>query len=333
MDDIGLYDALFEFINSNDVKTKILSLELLKIITESDPSGMRSHIMLKLELLAKLIKIFVEDIEPTVKNEISDLITSLLESQSPESEESSTPLINIFYKDYAYELFKPLIEIEDKDISPGDPNTYLIYKLLQLASSFIFLHGLKMRQFFINKNILGKSKWIIGGRNKELTLEYLSLLRTCIGTKLKDLTDHIVKEDLFKTVIDLYLVNKSRNNLITSALLELFQFINDLKSARLIKYIMSNYYSLLFDIKETDIFQNLKKQYDQILNQEKINEIAYFNIIKENEKYEQAMEEERYFEDDFDDDEEEEDERESLKRERNDDADDSITTPKKKKKF
>lgn len=334
MENIGLYDGLHKFIESEDLKTRLSSLELIKLIAESDPTSLRAYILSNSKLLGSLVKLFVHDKDSSIHNEISEIIINLMNLQSQDEDEHVKKLVNLFYEDFAVDLFKPFIGDEYKNVAAGDPESHLLYKLLQLAKAFVQAHGYKMRPFFIRHNILGNAKWMFKSKDRQLTLEYLDLIRTCIGSKQKDLINLIIDQDIFKEIIDLYLKNRKMYNLIDSAILELFYFIKDSKITSLVKFIIANYYSALSDIKDVKVFENLKEIYDEIIEKEKKNEIAYLNMLKENEKFEEALAEERFF--DASDDEEEINREETHKRNRSEDFEsneENYSTPTKKKKF
>lgn len=74
---------------------------------------------------------------------------------------------------------------------------------------------------------------------------------------------HIIKGNLFAPVVDAFIRNNSRYNLLESAILELFEFIKaeDIKS--LCTYVVENFSKIFDEIEYVQTFKHLKARYDQ----------------------------------------------------------------------
>lgn len=74
---------------------------------------------------------------------------------------------------------------------------------------------------------------------------------------------HIVKCNLFAPVVDAFIRNNGRYNLLESAILELFEFIKteDIKS--LCTYLVENFSKIFDEIEYVQTFKHLKARYDQ----------------------------------------------------------------------
>lgn len=74
---------------------------------------------------------------------------------------------------------------------------------------------------------------------------------------------HIVKGNLFAPVVDAFIRNNGRYNLLESAILELFEFIKieDIKS--LCTYVVENFAKIFDEIEYVQTFKHLKARYDQ----------------------------------------------------------------------
>lgn len=74
---------------------------------------------------------------------------------------------------------------------------------------------------------------------------------------------HIVKGNLFAPVVDAFIRNNGRYNLLESAILELFEFIKieDIKS--LCTYVVENFTKIFDEIEYVQTFKHLKARYDQ----------------------------------------------------------------------
>jgi len=64
-----------------------------------------------------------------------------------------------------------------------------------------------------------------------MCLAALRLLRKCIGLKDEFYYRHITRLDLFRPVVDTFVANAHKYNLLNSALIELFDFIRVVSDA------------------------------------------------------------------------------------------------------
>ena len=65
-------------------------------------------------------------------------------------------------------------------------------------------------------------------------LAALRLLRKCVGLKDEFYNRHIVRLDLFRPVVDIFVATKHKYNLLNSALVELFEFIRVVSDSLLV---------------------------------------------------------------------------------------------------
>lgn len=72
-----------------------------------------------------------------------------------------------------------------------------------------------------------------------------------------------MKSNLFAPVVDAFVRNNGRYNLLESAILELFEFIKieDIKS--LYTYFVENFGKIFDDVQYVQTFKTLKNKYDQ----------------------------------------------------------------------
>lgn len=86
---------------------------------------------------------------------------------------------------------------------------------------------------------------------------------------------YIVKGNLFAPVVEAFIRNNGRYNLLESAILELFEFIKleDIKS--LCTYVVENFEKIFEEIQYVQTFKNLKNKYDQHQDRLKDKEKGY----------------------------------------------------------
>lgn len=74
---------------------------------------------------------------------------------------------------------------------------------------------------------------------------------------------HIVKGNLFAPVVEAFLRNNGRYNLLESAILELFEFIRQEDIKSLLTYFVESFGKFFDDVQYVQTFKTLKSKYDQ----------------------------------------------------------------------
>lgn len=161
----------------------------------------------------------------------------------------------------------------------------LLGLVLELLSFCVEHHTYHIKNCIINKDLLRRILVLMKSTHTFLVLGALRFLRKIIALKddfynrrvstnstdwLKFLTltshslyRHIVKGNLFAPVVDAFIRNNGRYNLLESAILELFEFIKieDIKS--LYTYFVENFGKFFDDVQYVQTFKTLKNKYDQ----------------------------------------------------------------------
>lgn len=74
---------------------------------------------------------------------------------------------------------------------------------------------------------------------------------------------HIVKGNLFAPVVDAFIRNNGRYNLLESAIFELFEFIKVEDIRSLYTYVVENFWKIFDEIEYVQLFKHIKARYDQ----------------------------------------------------------------------
>ncbi|KAH1209067.1 Serine/threonine-protein phosphatase 4 regulatory subunit 3 [Glycine max] len=88
------------------------------------------------------------------------------------------------------------------------------------------------------------------------------------GVALQDehLVDHFVRSDLLKPIVDAFVANGNRYNLLHSAVLELFEYIRKENLKLLLKYIVDSFWDQLVKFEYLVSIHSLKVKYEQCLD-------------------------------------------------------------------
>jgi hypothetical protein len=94
-----------------------------------------------------------------------------------------------------------------------------------LLSYCVRCHTYRMKFFVLRNNLVARVLELLKQPDKFLKLSALRFLRACVGVKDDYLNRHLVKKDHFAPVFALFQANGSRDNLMSSAVIDIIDFI------------------------------------------------------------------------------------------------------------
>ncbi|XP_018797328.1 PREDICTED: serine/threonine-protein phosphatase 4 regulatory subunit 3 isoform X1 [Bactrocera latifrons] len=269
---LGILQALEITLVMNDQKTKSASIDILTAIVEFSPLVVRNYTLQQLNrtegdrmLLNIAIEQMLSDSEPElgVAVQLMGIIKILLEPESMLTEKAD--FLNFFYKHSIQTLIAPLLinTIGDRPDSEDYQTAQLLGIVLDILSFCVEHHTYHIKNFIIQKDLLKRILVLMKSTHTFLVLGALRLLRKIIALKDEFYNRHIVKGNLFAPVVDAFIRNNGRYNLLESAILELFEFVKleDIKT--LCVYFVENFSKIFDEIEYVQTFKYLKNRYDQ----------------------------------------------------------------------
>jgi hypothetical protein len=94
-----------------------------------------------------------------------------------------------------------------------------------LLSHCVKTHTYRMKYFVLRNNIVGRVLELLKYDDKFLKLAALRFVRACVGVKDDFLNRHFVKKDHLTPVFALFVANHPKDNLISSAIIDLVEYI------------------------------------------------------------------------------------------------------------
>ncbi|KAK9464030.1 component of IIS longevity pathway SMK-1-domain-containing protein [Lipomyces oligophaga] len=220
--------------------------ELILAILDHDPSLLRassskSHSQ-HVAILDTMIDLLLSESDFGVISQISDAIQILLDPFSGQvidmfrkqsdmlpHQRSEDPEVEIFldsfYSQFADKLFAKFKSISStlKHIATAEVSLYVC--LCDLICSFIRYHGYRSRTFLVESSILQNIVILFEGSHKSLKLAALRCFRQCLSTNDEFYYRFLMSNKLFGPIIKMTSVIALKNNLLSSACLEFFEFI------------------------------------------------------------------------------------------------------------
>jgi len=271
LDNKGLFHVLYRTLSMENPKLRMISVEILLMVVEFDPSLLRAFILSqapKYELLKHLIHLYDNDHESGLQQLMTDVFRHLLDltpkrDEKPSQVQQKGEFVTLFYADFAKILFEPLLRKLPPSGTHTEAEGLVKYNLLELLSHFVVNHGFRVKYFLLNSPLLKKILKLLKCKDKYLGLAVLRFFRAIVSSKDQFYHRHIVKEDLLRPIVETFFENE-KYNLVNSAIIGLFEQIKAENSKQLIVYFVETYYPRFSKVDYVRTFRELKEQYEQL---------------------------------------------------------------------
>lgn len=274
---LGILPALEITLAADDAQTKTASIDILTYIVEFSPSVVRDYTLQQTSntdedqmLINVVIEQMICDNDPELGGavQLMGILRILLDPENmlaSVNKSEKTDFLNYFYKHSIHVLIAPLLAntAEDHPAKEDYQTVQLLGLILELLSFCVEHHTYHIKNCILNKDLLRRILVLMKSTHTFLVLCALRFMRKIIALKDEFYNRYIIKGNLFTPVIDSFVRNNGRYNLLDSAILEMFEFIKleDIKS--LCSHVVENFGKVLDDIEYVQTFKALKLRYDQ----------------------------------------------------------------------
>uniref|UniRef100_T1I1A0 SMK-1 domain-containing protein n=2 Tax=Rhodnius prolixus TaxID=13249 RepID=T1I1A0_RHOPR len=274
---LGILPALEITLSCDDPQTKTASIDILTYFVEFSPSVVREHTLQQtqnsddeLVLLNVIMEQMMCDTDPELGRavQLMGILRILIDPENMMAainKAEKTEFLNYFYKHSIHILIEPLLQnTADGTLAKDDYRTVqLLGLILELLSFCVEHHTFHIRTCIINKDLLRCILVLMKSSHTFLVLCALRFMRKIIALKDDFYNRYIIKGNLFAPVIDAFIRNNGRYNLLDSAILEMFEFIKleDIKT--LMSHVVENYGKVLDEVDYVQTFKGLRIRYNQ----------------------------------------------------------------------
>ncbi|XP_059298507.1 uncharacterized protein LOC132051456 isoform X3 [Lycium ferocissimum] len=126
-------------------------------------------------------------------------------------------------------------------------------------------HPYRIKCSFLLNNVVDKVLLLTRRREKYLVVAAVRFVRTLISRNDEYLMNHIAEKNLLKPIINAFVANGDRYNLLNSAVLELFEYIRKDNLKILLKYLVDSFWDELVKFEKFSSINSLKVKYEQSL--------------------------------------------------------------------
>ncbi|XP_020384525.2 serine/threonine-protein phosphatase 4 regulatory subunit 3B [Rhincodon typus] len=310
---LGILPALEIVLGMDDAQVRTAATDIFSYLVEYSPSMVREFVMQEAQqsdddilLINVIIEQMICDADPELGGavQLMGLLRTLIDPENmlaTANKTEKTEFLSFFYKHCMHVLSAPLLANttdekhsgKDTGIDESNRNTafcsdnfqtaQLLALILELLTFCVEHHTYHIKNYIMNKDLLRRVLVLMNSKHTFLALCALRFMRRIIGLKDEFYNRYITKGNLFEPVINAFLDNGTRYNLLNSAIIELFEFIRveDIKS--LTTHIVDNFYKSLEHIEYVQTFKGLKLRYEQErdrLQNQKLNSVP--SILRNN---------------------------------------------------
>ncbi|KAM1171480.1 hypothetical protein ACFX2G_022194 [Malus domestica] len=314
----GIFDIVTDALQSQDKKLVLTGTDILNLFMNQDPNLLRSYVV-RLEgtpLLGLLVKGMITDFGEDMHCQFLEILRSLLDSYTLSGAQRDA-IIEIFYEKHLGQLIDVITascplegngqSTDRSSISGGRVESQSVAKpeilsnICELLCFCVLHHPFRIKCNFLLNNVMDKVLLVTKRREKYLVVAAVRFVRTILSRHDEHLVNHIVKNNLLKPIVDAFIYNGNRYNLLNSAVLELFEFIRKENLKSLVKYLVDSFWDQLVRFENFASVHSLKVKYEQCL--EHFGTKGTANVSdprKRNDERALEKEEEEYFNEDSD---------------------------------
>ncbi|KAK0608428.1 hypothetical protein LWI29_030464 [Acer saccharum] len=277
----GIFDIITDALQSQDKKLVLTGTDILILFLNQDPNLLRTFVVRQegVSLLGLLVKGMITDFGDDMHCQFLEILRSLLDSYTLSGAQRDT-----------------IIEISMRSIWPE-----ILSNICELLCFCVLHHPYRIKCNFLLNNVMDKVLLLTQRREKYLVVATVRFVRTILSRHDEHLINHIVKNNLLKPIVDVFVANGNRYNLLNSAVLELFEYIRKENLKALLIYIVDSFWNQLANFEYLASMQSFKVKYEQCLETSGIK--SNVNSVDQRKRIDERAlekEEEDYFNEDSD---------------------------------
>lgn len=164
-------------------------------------------------------------------------------------------MLSLFYEHCILKLMEPLN-------APVDECVMAKELVLDLLDFFLPRHEFRVKYFLLGNNITKRVLAMTEHRERHLQLAAVRIVRTLATVRDKFFDRHLVRHHYLDPIVALLVSNGGANNLIDSAILDLFNYIRTRPHVALAKELVERHRQTLLDIRYASIPSQLVNMVD-----------------------------------------------------------------------
>ncbi|XP_014499046.1 serine/threonine-protein phosphatase 4 regulatory subunit 3 [Vigna radiata var. radiata] len=307
----GIFDVISDLLlQSQDKKLMLTGTDILILFLNQDPNLLRSYVVREegITLLGLLVKGMITDFGDDMHCQFLEILRSLLDSCSLSGAQRDT-IIDIFYEKHLGQLIDVItascptenVHVNSQIKCQSGTKPEILSNICELLCFCVQHHPYRIKCNFLLNKVTDKILLLSRRREKYLVVGAVRFVRAILSRHDEHLINHFVRSDLLKPIVDAFVANGNRYNLLNSAVLELFEYIRKENMKLLLKYIVDSFWDQLVKFEYLVSIHSLKIKYEQYLDNDGIKGTSIMNDIRRRlDERAPEKEEEDYFNEDSD---------------------------------
>ncbi|WVZ71253.1 hypothetical protein U9M48_019865 [Paspalum notatum var. saurae] len=313
----GVFEIISDVLQSQDRKIVSAGTDILILFLNQDPNLLRSYIVQQEgnSLLGLLVKGMVTDFGEEMHCQFLEILRILMDSFTMSGAHRDV-IIEIFYERHLDCLVDVIASsCPVRNISRSASNSVgvgrnaeghrikpeILLNVCELLCFCVVHHPYRIKCNFLMNNAIEKILALTRRREKFLVVAAVRFMRTIISRNDEHLIRHVVKFNLFKPIIDAFVDNGDRYNMLHSGVLELLEYIRKENIKALVIYVTESFWDQLAKFEHFGSIQAFKLKYQQYLESTEPRLSASVpDVRKKTEQRGLEKEEEDYFNEDSD---------------------------------
>ncbi|VAH60743.1 unnamed protein product [Triticum turgidum subsp. durum] len=277
----GVFEIVSDVLQSQDRKIVSAGTDIVILFLNQDPNLLRSYIVQQEgnSLLGLLVKGMVTDFGEQMHCQFLEILRILMDSFTMSGAHRDV-IIEIFYErhlDYLVDVIAS--SCPSRSATRTSPNSALVggntevhrikpeilLNVCELLCFCVVHHPYRIKCNFLMNNAIEKILTMTRRSEKFLVVAAVRFMRTIISRNDEHLIRHVVKFNLLKPIIDAFVENGDRYNMLQSGVLELLEHIRKENLKPLVIYVTESFSDQLMKFEHFGSIQAFKLKYQQYL--------------------------------------------------------------------
>lgn len=186
-------------------------------------------------------------------------ITELLKFMTDSTHEKRNEMLDLFY-----DVLLPTFLEHYEKMTNDEKFFSFVQQYIEILIHCVKNHGYRIRHYIIQHKLLHSLYKGFHIKDKSLNLAIVRLVKNIILNKDEFLLKYIANNNLLDDIFDVYVKNSKKDNLLSSACLELFNIIHKEKIKKLIYHFAPRFRERISEFGLTNTFQMLFLDYEEV---------------------------------------------------------------------
>ncbi|CAL4902836.1 unnamed protein product [Urochloa decumbens] len=313
----GLFDIISDVLQSQDEALVSAGTNILTHFLDQEPNFLRTFIAHHEENYQEgnsLLGVLVQGMLIGSGEEMrcQSCLMTLLDSSAPKTATNYEVVIRVFFDKHLHKLVDVIASScppkciagstsgsvgVDTMIQQHSAKTEILLNICELLCFCVRHHYHRMKVHFSVSNAMEKILTLTCQRETALVVAAVRFMRTIIGRKDEFLNNHVIKLNLLKPIIELFVENGDRYNMLHSVVLELLDYIRKENLELLIEYVAESFWDQLVKFEQLESIQAFKPKHQQIMESAKTKQTSNVVAMRKKTDERRADKKEDYFKD------------------------------------